>query len=279
MGRLIDTHVHVWDPGVLGYDWLNGEFDRPYLPADIPRRPGEEPAMIFVEAGARDGLAEARWVSGLDWPERVGIVAQVDLSQGDAIARRLDEIAAVDGVVGIRWNLQDEPVDAFESADLISGLRRIAERELTFDACVRRHQLPALARLIARVPELLVVVDHLGKPDAALKPEPGWVANLLSLSGLPNVSIKLSGVPPEADPGREIAPQAGPLLEAAVDAFGVTRCMLGSDWPISTATPHGVTPSEWFDLVLSSLGASDDEHDQLGWRTAAEFYGIQAGEL
>ena len=94
---------------MLHYDWLSGDFDRPYLPADIPRRPDEETAMIFVEAGADDGLREAQWVAGLDWPERVGIVAQVDLSQGDAIAGRLDEVAAVDGVVGVRWNLQDDP--------------------------------------------------------------------------------------------------------------------------------------------------------------------------
>ena len=32
--RLIDSHVHIWDPTVLEYSWLEGELDRPYLPAD-----------------------------------------------------------------------------------------------------------------------------------------------------------------------------------------------------------------------------------------------------
>jgi L-fuconolactonase len=272
--RIIDTHVHVWDPGVLDYGWLSGGFDRAYLPADIPRRPHADVAMIFVEAGCDDGLAEARWVAGLDWPERVGIVAQADLSQGDAIAGRLDELAALDEVVGVRWNLQDEPIEAFESPALVAGLRRVAERELTFDACVRDHQLAALTRLIARVPELLVVVDHLGKPDAARDPDAVWRRNVLSLSARPNVSIKLSGVPPEADPERPVAAQAEPFLHAALEAFGPGRCMLGSDWPVSAATPHRVDPGEWFELVLASLGASADERAQLGWRTAAEFYGV-----
>ena len=80
-------------------------------------------------------------------------------------------------------------------------------------------------------------------------------------------------MPPEADSRRDLAPQAGPLLEAAVEAFGVARSMLGSDWPVSAATPQRVTPGEWFDLVFASLGASDDERAQLGWRTASEFYG------
>jgi L-fuconolactonase len=276
VNRIIDTHVHVWDPSALSYGWLSGDFDRRFLPADIPRRQDGETAMIFVEAGADDGLREAQWVAGLDWPERVGIVAQVDVSQGASIANRLDEVAAVDGVVGVRWNLQDDPVEAFDSEALIAGLQLVARAELTFDACVRSHQLDALAKLVARVPELLVVLDHLGKPDASQAPGPEWQSNLLALAGLPNVSIKLSGVPPEADPGRPIGPQAAPLLEAARELFGPARCMLGSDWPVSTATAHGIEPGDWFDVVFSSLGASADERAQLGWRTASEFYGISA---
>jgi L-fuconolactonase len=272
--RIIDTHVHVWDPSALSYGWLSGDFDRAYLPVDIPRRPGDDVAMIFVEAGSDDGLAEAEWVAALDWPERVGIVAQVDLTQGDTVTGRLEQLAAIEGVVGVRWNLQDDPVEAFESPALLAGLRQVAKRELTFDACVRHHQLPALRNLIAQVPELLVVLDHLGKPDASRPPERQWLSDLLSLSGLPNVSLKLSGVPPEADPGRPIAEQAAPVLHAAVDAFGPSRCMLGSDWPVSQATAHRVTPGDWFDLVFSSLGASAYERDQLGWRSATEFYGI-----
>jgi L-fuconolactonase len=276
MDRIIDTHVHVWDPSVLPYEWLSGEFARAFLPGDIPRRPGDDTAMIFVEAGSTDPLGEAMWVAGLDWPERVGIVAQVDVSRGDAMADDLEELAAIEGVVGVRWNLQDHPLAAFESDALVAGLRRVARRELTFDACVRSHQLNALVRLVARVPELLVVLDHLGKPDAAQPPGADWQSSLLSLAALPNVSIKLSGVPPEADPGRPIERQAGPLLEAAVELFGPARCMLGSDWPVSTLTAHRVAPGDWFDLVFSSLGASTDERARIGWRTASEFYGIPA---
>ena len=182
----------------------------------------------------------------------------------------------MNGVVGIRWNLQDDPLEAFDSDALVAGLLRVAQAELTFDACVRHHQLNALAKLVARVPELLVVLDHLGKPDASQAPAPDWQASLLALAGLPNVSIKLSGVPPEADPGRPVGPQAAPLLESALELFGPSRCMLGSDWPVSTATPHRIEPGDWFDLVFSSLGASADERAQLGWRTASEFYGISA---
>jgi L-fuconolactonase len=272
---VIDTHVHVWDPGALPYGWLSGDFDRAYLPSDIPRR--SSTTMIFVEAGCDDGLREAQWVAGLEWPELVGMVAQVDLSRGDAAAARLDAVAAVPGVVGVRWNLQDDPVEAFGSADLLAGLRRLAALGLPFDACVREHQLGALVGLVAQVPELAVVLDHLGKPDASRPPGAAWLADVRALAALPNVSVKLSGVPPEADPGRPLAPQAVPVLQATLDAFGPERCMTGSDWPVSAATAHRVTPEDWFDIVFSALGASPDERAHVAWRTASRFYGVAAG--
>jgi L-fuconolactonase len=277
MGRVIDTHVHVWDPAVLRYPWQSGDFDRPFLPADIPRRPGDDTAMIFVEAGCADGAGEAQWVAGLDWPERVGIVAQVDLSLGDAVAEGLDRLAAVDGVVGVRWNLEDRPLESFESPALLTGLRRVAARGLTFDACVRHHQLEALTTLVARVPELPVVLDHLGKPDMSRPLDSAWLNSIEALAEMPHVSIKLSGAPPESDPGRAVGPQAGPFLNAALDAFGPARSMLGSDWPVSAATPHHIGPGEWFDLVFTELGASPEERAQVGWHTASTFYGILAG--
>ncbi|MEO5921061.1 MAG: amidohydrolase family protein [Pseudolysinimonas sp.] len=276
MDRIIDTHVHVWDPAALRYDWLSGDLNRAFLPADIPRRPDGGTAMIFVEAGGFDGLAEAQWVAGLDWPELVGIVAQVDLSRGNAIAADLERIAAVDRVVGVRWNLEERAATAFESPELLDGLRLLAAAGLTFDACVRHHQLPALITLLSQVPELPVVLDHLGKPDASLAPSAEWLTNLSALAGLPNMRMKLSGVPPEVDGGRPIEPQAWPVLQAAFDAFGPARCMLGSDWPVSAVTPHRVDPPEWFELVFSALGASPDERAQVGWRTASEFYGVGA---
>ena len=61
---------------------------------------------------------------------------------------------------------------------------------------------------------------------------------------------------------------------AAMDAFGASRCMIGSDWPVSAATPHRMEPGEWFGLVSVDLGASADELEQIGWHTASTFYGI-----
>ncbi|MEO6532241.1 MAG: amidohydrolase family protein [Pseudolysinimonas sp.] len=273
MSSLIDSHVHVWDPQVNEYGWLEGVLDRPYLPAEYHAAAPEVTGVIFVQADARDGLAEARWVSELDWPELLGIVAHAPLELGGGVAAYLDEVRGVNKVVGIRRLLQDEPLAFFESDALRAGLATLAGSGLVFDACVRTGQVSALTRLLASVPELPVVLDHLGKPPVAAGDDGSWERDLRELAALPQVRVKLSGMAPEAAPA-ELLGQVRPWLETALDAFGAERCMVGSDWPVSAVTSHGQSPGAWIDLVLDDLGAAPAEREQLAWRTAAAFYGV-----
>lgn len=135
--------------------------------------------------------------------------------------------------------------------------------------------MPALVALLAKVSGLRVVLDHLGKPPVSGDAD-GWERDLCDLAALPRVSVKLSGVAPEASPrGGTIRRQALPWLAVALDAFGAERCMVGSDWPVSAVSVGREAPGRWLAHVLDDVGASVSERDDLAWRTAAAFY--QAG--
>jgi L-fuconolactonase len=276
---LIDSHIHMWDLRKNRYDWVAGDehLDRSFVPTDLDRGTSGVTGMIFVQAGAADALAEASWVDSLstEWPELVGIVADAPLEQGSSVRAHLSELGAIKKVVGVRRLLQDENLSFFESDDLVAGLQQVADAGLTFDACIRHYQLPALTTLLAKVPDLDVVLDHIGKPPIAAGIDDEWFAQFRTLSENPKVFVKLSGVAPEADPERPIAEQAIPFLLAALEEFGQDRCMLGSDWPVSAVTPHGLRYDEWFALVLETLENSGAHREQLAWRTAAHFYGVQ----
>lgn len=274
MTTIIDSHVHIWDPAAGGYGWLTGDLARAHLPADYE---AASPAtgVVFVEAGADDALAEARWVDSLAWPELLGIVARAPLEHGDRVTGVLEELHGIRRVVGVRRNLQGEPLAFLEQPGLVEGLRRLAATGLPFDACIRHHQLPALTALVAKVPGLRVVLDHLGKPPVAAGDDGTWRANLAELAANPLVSVKLSGVPPESSPDELVRGQALPYLAAALDAFGPARCMLGSDWPVSAVTAHRLAPGEWFANALDDLGLAGQEREQVAWRSAAAFYEVE----
>ena len=275
--RLIDSHVHIWDPTALEYTWLDGELDRPYLPAEYRAGAPAVTGVIFVEAGGAGTAGRANevaWAESLGWPELLGVVAHAPLEQGSAVVREIEALREAGRTVGIRRLLQDEPLQFFEEPGLLDGLRALARTGLPFDACIRHHQVAALTTLLAQVPELPVVLDHLAKPPVATGDDGTWERNLRALAALPQVTVKLSGMPPELRDDQDPASACRPWLEVALDAFGAERAMVGSDWPISAMAPRRFAPGRWLSMVLDEFGASPAEREQLSWRTASHFYGV-----
>lgn len=275
---VVDAHQHVWDPGLLSYPWLADEprLNAPFLPDHSLDDAVDR--VVFVQADAADGAAEAEWVQGLasSWPQLAAIVAYAPVEAPD-LGAALDRLGTLPLLRGVRRLLQDEPSRFIDSDAIRRGLRVLAARGLPFDACVRHHQLGELVRVAQDVPECTVVLDHLGKPPVAQglgsRDGAAWADAMHSLAALPSVFAKLSGLAPEADPARPLAEQAVPFLEFALEVFGPARCMVGSDWPVSAVTPHRLATSEWFELV-GTLAPDRPSRDLVLGGTASAVYRI-----
>ncbi|MDQ7731840.1 amidohydrolase family protein [Halomonas sp. SpR1] len=244
---ILDAHLHVWDTSVVSIAWLAGAGLPPT--ASIPQASGER-QYILVEADADDPAQEADWLTTVvaKDPRVHGVVASVALENHDA-EEQLARVAALPKVVGVRRLLQDR--DLFDSSRLVQGMKLLSAHGLPFDACVRAGELPALTQLILQVPELTVVLDHMGKPEvgdeqAMLK----WRRDLACLAELPNVHCKLSGLPAQCRDAKELESVVADVVGTAVELFGPGRCLLGSDRPVSQ------DPSDWCSRVLELLPAA-----------------------
>lgn len=264
--RAVDSHLHLWDPGVLEYDWLEGRLLRSFGPdelgAAVAEAPADEDGFVFVQADCapRQSVAEVDWVAEL--APRVGvrgIVAHAPLEDPAAAEAHLEAYADRPLVIGIRRLLQSAPDGYALRPGFRAAAQAVASAGLTFDACVRAHQLPDVVALADAVPDLSIVLDHLGKPavGSAGAPAPAagtvWASALAGLAERPNVVCKLSGLPAESE-GEWSAAQLRPFLDVALDAFGPERLLFGGDWPVSE--PYG----RWVEAVsawaLDRLGAS-----------------------
>jgi L-fuconolactonase len=267
--RVLDSHLHVWDPAVLRYEWLDGPLRRRFAADELAQAIAAGPdaddrAFVFMQADAApaDSLAEVDWVTGFS--DRIsvrGIVARASLERGDAVQDELDALRERPLVVGIRRLLQDEHPGFAATPAFLAGARRVAHEGLTFDACLRWPQLPELIALADAVPGLPIVLDHLGKPPIGTPDAPGdpaataWPAQVQALAERPGTWCKLSGLPAES-PAGWTAEQVTPFLDVALDAFGPDRLLFGGDWPVST--PYGrwlATVTEWLE---DRVGASAD---------------------
>jgi L-fuconolactonase len=273
---VVDSHVHFWDPGRLSYPWLANlpALLRPYRPADSVAAAGDLDAVVFVEAGCHPDHAEAelRWVEELAaaWPVLAAVVAQVPLEYGAAASGAVEALAAHRRVTGVRRNVQDEPDGFMDRPDFVTGVGLLARAGLTFDACVRHHQLAELVRLVDRCPAVTFVLDHLGKPAVKAGAFEPWAARIADLSARPNVYAKLSGLTTEADWNSWRPSQTRPYLDHALQTFGPERCLFGGDWPVATlATPYG----RWLDLVRDALaGLSAAQRDAVLGGNAVRVY-------
>jgi L-fuconolactonase len=274
---ILDAHVHFWDPGSRRYPWLDGEPSllRRFGPEDYDSGAHTVSGMIFVQADceADEALDEARWgakLAAVD-PRVVGIVAYAPLHLGAGARLAVAAAAAQPRVVGVRRLLQDEPAPVLRDPALAEGVRLLADHGLPFDLCVRHHQLRAATALVAACPDVTFVLDHLGKPPVAAGEIASWRDDLTRLSKSGSVFCKLSGLATEAAPdwrGRDVRP----YLDVALDLFGPQRCMLGSDWPVSTLA---TTVERWFDVVLDAVaGLSHAEREALRHGTASSVYDV-----
>lgn len=298
--RILDSHLHLWDPEVLAYTWLEGPLawrfgDIELEHARLDAATAERAVFVQAETAEDDFLAEVRWVAAQ--AERlgvVGIVAGARLDRGTDTTVHLESLTAEPLVVGVRHLLQGEPDGVMLSSAFISGAREVAAHGWTFDACVRAAQLPDVARLSGAIPELRIVLDHLGKPEvgtasAPRTPSVEWERDLAELARHPQVFCKVSGLPAEAGGDWSLA-QLEPFLDTAADVLGPERLMWGSDWPVSVigpaepGDPHApadgaptyqpTARSRWADAVATWASSRGIDRDALFHGTATSVYSL-----
>jgi L-fuconolactonase len=237
--RVVDAHVHFWDPGVLTYPWLDAlpPLHRPLLPAQYPADAAD--AVVFVEANCSGGsLAEIQFAEQFARaaPPTIGLVAFVDLREPHEREQTLARLADHPLVVGARQNIEGQPAGFCLEPEFVRGVQELGHRGLTFDVCVTADQLRDVERLVAQCPDTSFVLDHCGKPAIRHGAFGAWAAALRRLAQHENVACKLSGLLTEARDDQRDDEALRPYAEHALECFGVSRLLYGSDWPVVTLT-------------------------------------------
>jgi L-fuconolactonase len=131
--------------------------------------------------------------------------------------------------------VHDEPDDNFMLLpEFRRGIAMLREFDLTYDLLLFPRHLPVAVELVEEFPEQPFVLDHIAKPDIRQRSISPWKEDLQSLARFPNVFCKLSGMVTEAAWKQWRAEDFRCYLDIVVEAFGMDRVMIGSDWPVCT---------------------------------------------
>jgi predicted TIM-barrel fold metal-dependent hydrolase len=154
------------------------------------------------------------------------------------------------------------------------GLQVLAELGLSFDAWMYHTQLQELIDAARAVPDLTIVVDHLGGPvrigpykgNPSVSPE--WRRALRGLAACENVYLKLGGIgmPLLGSPWhlKERPPTSIELsnfwrddVDFCIDTFGPDRCMFESNFPIDREGCSYLVLWNAFKRITENRSASD----------------------
>ena len=164
-------------------------------------------------------------------PGRFGLIKPVDPTD-PAVADTIADWKATAGTVGVRIMMRDpmskDPADPGINRVLVAGAKHGLPVNIL--AWGRMEQAEQLA---ARNPDTQIVIDHLGLQQPHEPPASAdcWDAlpQVLALARQPNIAIKITGACTLSHlpfPYNDIWDNLGRMF----DAFGLDRCLWGTDW-------------------------------------------------
>jgi len=231
-----------------------------------------------------------------------GIVGHADMLLGDRVRPVLEAHVAAGGgrFRGIRhitaWDpdplvmnpAYQPPKGVLADPTFRAGIKTLGDMGLTFDAWLYHPQIDELTAMAHAVPGTRIVLDHCGGPLAIGAYEgkrdeifPHWARAIRDLATAPNVFVKLGGLgmringyhfedAPEPPSSETLASAWKPYFETCIEAFGASRCMFESNFPVDKGSySYGIF---WNACKRIARAASPAEKRELFAGTANRFY-------
>jgi L-fuconolactonase len=279
----IDSHHHFWDPARASYPFLTDELAsirRAFGPADLAPLIASAGIDATIVVQTRSSLEETGELlaTAAATPFVRGVVGWVDLRDPavDVTIARLRAGPGGDRLVGIRHQVHDEPDPAWLLRDDVRrGIRAVGHAGLVYELLVRARELPAARDVVAAMPDVRFVVDHLAKPAIRSGADPAWDAGVASFRGLLNAWWKLSGLVTEADWDAWQPFDLQPFVDRVLEVAGADRLMFGSDWPVCLLAAGYDEVMSTANVLIEALTA--DEKAAVWGGTAVRVYGLAVG--
>ena len=272
---IIDSHQHFWQLGRFDYPWMNsslGVLYRDYLPDQLEPILARNGVGKTVLVQASNSVEESRWLLKLADEHAFigGVVGWVDLISDD-VNRQLDELVSHPKFKGVRHLVESEPADDWlVQPQVLRGLKRLSAYGVSYDLLVHTRHLMHIQKVVDACPDLKLVVDHMAKPPIAKGTIETWRQELREVAANENIHCKLSGLVTEANRTSWTTGDLRPYVDCALELFGSSRLLFGSDHPVCLLAASYDRVLESFGELLTELSA--DEQERIFARNAAEFY-------
>jgi predicted TIM-barrel fold metal-dependent hydrolase len=270
----LDAQVHAYERDHPGRPWVG-----------VLRGPPEVTGAQMVAAMDEVGVDGAILVSPFSlyrydasyavavhatYPRRFALIKPVDPTDPN-VTQIIADWAATRGTVGVRLMLNRDLPASADDAGINQVLQTAARHSLPVNL-LAWGRLDQARELAARNPDTQIVVDHLGLQQPFDPPPPEQpfadLPAVLGLAAQPNIAIKITGactLSHQAFP----YPDIWDSLARIFDAFGLDRCLWGTDWTRAVAL---LTYKQGVEAFRITDRLSDSDRERLMSGTLARIY-------
>jgi L-fuconolactonase len=274
---VIDSHQHFWKYEPVKHDWIDDDMSvirRDFSPSDLSKVYKESSIDGCVAVQADQTLEETDFLIDLASNNSFikGIVGWVDL-RSENIENVLEKYSTDKIVKGFRHVVQGEADHNFLLRPNFSrGISLLEKYNFTYDILVFPHQLGSVLEFVKKFPNQKFVIDHIAKPYIKDGYFDGWATMMTAIGKHENVSCKMSGMVTEADFNTWTPEQIHPYMNVALEAFGSSRILFGSDWPVCLVAGNYSKIKKLTTDFISQL--SQIEQNSIMGTNAIEFYNL-----
>ncbi len=275
---IIDTHHHFWNYNAAEFGWIDNEMcniRQNFLPKDLQTTINDANVSGVISVQARQTEDETKWLLSMAEQNDFikGVIGWLPLS-AESIEEKLEQYAPNKWLKGLRHVIQEEKDPEFMLGKYFNkGISLLKKYKLVYEVLIFEHQLPNSIQFIDQHPNQYFVLDHIAKPKIKQNEIANWASNIKELAKRDNVTCKISGMVTEADFKSWNNEQLQPYFDVILKAFGPSKLLFGSDWPVClVATKY----KEWLDLVKKVISVfSKEDQEKILYKNALKIYQLQ----
>ena len=259
---VIDCHHHVWwlakFPHTFHPSW-GTSLNRDFTPDDLRSELKAAGIDGTILVQSLDKYEETlHYLEVADQTDYIrAVVGWVPLADPPACARALDELKPRKNFAGMRHLLVYEKDPRWLIGPKVQeSLGLLSKAELVFEAITNtEEQMDTVLETARRLPELAIVLNHLGRPPLPEKGWEPWASQMARAAAFPNISVKLSV-------GGDIVwcwpwstAEIRRYSDHCLQHFGSGRVMAGSNWPVVLLSGSFLEVWRGIEDLLSDLSA------------------------
>lgn len=275
---MIDAHHHLWNYNAQEFDWISEDMSvirKSFRASDLDQLLTANEVSGAIAVQARTSLAENDFLlneAALSSTIK-GVVGWIGLKASDT-GSQLDQYRTNPLFKGVREITQGAADSEFLSnSDFNAGIKEITKRDLSYDLLIFQDQLATATEFVDAHPNQRFVLDHAAKPEirAAQFPD-NWESAIREIAKRDHLVCKISGLVTEVRDDSWNSELMQRYIDVLLDAFGPSRLMFGSDWPVCLLASEY---ARWKSTITASISQlSQQEQQAILHGTASQFYSL-----